>query len=124
MTTSALDACLHRSAEWNAARQPASRREDGRVVPLSQNHPLAVATYQTWTANIPSQYSIDDLLDPALWRNVEIALQARTGRPKPGDLVRCTAADGSYDAWFVIRAVERGYQLVYSHGRLPEVGTL
>jgi hypothetical protein len=89
---------------------------------LSSNHPIAMATYQTWVATIPRGYAIVDLYDPATWRHVELALRARTGRPSPGDLIRCIASDGAFDAFFVIQEVSRGYRLVYSHGRLPEAG--
>jgi hypothetical protein len=94
--------------------------KNGDLVPLPNSYQIPLATFATWSVSIPSQYAYTDLLDPALWRNVEIALQARAGRPKPGDLVRCIAEDGSFDAFLVIRDVNRGYRLVYSHGRLPE----
>jgi hypothetical protein len=99
---------------------PPSRTPDGKLVPLPTRQ-LAVATYQTWVVKVPSHYAIADLLDPALWRSIEIDLQARAGRPQPGDFVRCIADDGSFDAVFTIEAVERGYTLRYHHGRLPEV---
>jgi hypothetical protein len=108
---------------FGAPELPPSRTADGKVIPLPNSHQIPLATFATWSVNIPRQYSIDDLLDLALWRTVEIALQARTGRPKPGDLIRCIAEDGSYDAFLVIQEVNRGYRLIYSHGRLPEAST-
>jgi hypothetical protein len=101
---------------------PSSRTDDGRLVPLSHNHPVAIATFQTWVARIPSGYAIDDLYDPAMWRQVELAHQARAGRPKPGDLIRCIAEDDAFDAFFVLSEAARGYRLTFSHGRLPEGG--
>jgi hypothetical protein len=90
------------------------------LIPLGHNHQISIASFATWVVNVPSRYSVHDLHDPALWRNVELALQARSGRPKPGDLLRAIADDGAFDVFFVIKAVNRGYSLVYSHGRLPE----
>ena len=99
-----------------------SRTDDGRLVPLSQNHQIAASTFHTWVVTVPRQYTIADLAEPALWRQVEVGVRERAGRPKPGDLIRCTAEDGSYDAFYVIREVNRGYRLIYSHGRLPAQG--
>jgi hypothetical protein len=97
----------------------ATRTKDGLLIPLPVRQ-IAAANFQTWVVSIPRQYTLDDLLDPSLWRQVELAHQARTGRPSPGDLVRAIAEDGTFDAFFVIQAVERGYRLQYSHGRLPD----
>jgi hypothetical protein len=111
-------------AELTASRPPTptppSRTPDDRLIPLANNHQISLANFTTWVVNVPRQYDIADLLDPALWRQVELAIRDRAGRPKEGDLVRCIAADGSFDAFLAIRSVNRGYDLVYSHGRLPE----
>jgi hypothetical protein len=100
--------------------RPTSRTADGKLIPLPNSHQIALASFTTWAVTIPNHYTINDLYDPALWRQVELALQARAGRPKPGDLIRAIAADGSFDAVFSIEVVNRGYHLRFHHGRQPE----
>jgi hypothetical protein len=104
---------------------PPSRTADGKLLPFPNVNMLTAPNFQTWSVRIPRTYSFEDIFRVEVWRNVELAHQARASRPVPSDIVRATAENGEYDVFLIVENVIRGsgYELVYSHGRLPEAGT-
>jgi hypothetical protein len=98
----------------------AKRTSDGRLIPLSKDCQLkpAESAFRIWYIELPGRYSLNDALEPALWRSVELFLRERGEKhcPRASDLIRITAADG--DAIFKIEAVDRGYRLSLYCGQM------
>ena len=101
--------------------RPNSRTGDGKLIPLSKDCQLkpAEAAFRIWRVDLPGRYSLNDALEPALWRSVELFLRERGEKhcPRANDLIRITAADG--DAILKVATVDRGYHLSLYCGQMP-----
>jgi hypothetical protein len=103
---------------WGVAPKPA-RTSDGAVIPLSKDTQLQQAeiAYGTWFVKVPHQYAIEDVMEPAFWRHIELHVRHRQVRPKQGDLIRIVRADDAFDALFRIDEVNAGYRLSFYAGQ-------
>lgn len=74
------------------------------------------AKARTWFVIIPAGRSYDSLYDPALWTH---CTQLSTH-----DMVRCRAADGSFDVFLVVALrVTGGARMEFFAGREPKRNT-
>jgi hypothetical protein len=109
-------------AGWQtSAQSPPKRTAHGGSIPLSKDAQLrpAEAMFRTWHVELPRWYSLNDVLEPPLWRSTELQLRERGEKhcPRVNDLIRVVAVDG--DAFFKIDAINGGYRLSFYCGQMP-----
>src|SRR5262245_45998649 len=90
---------------------PRHRKRTSAMTTRLQLRPAAVqrATYQFWHAYVPPGYTVADLLVPTVW-----ALQA--DRLRQHDLVRASAANGSFDVMLTVQNKWLAAWLADPHG--------
>jgi hypothetical protein len=132
MTTNpVLERAIQNSMEVAQASMLATRTKTGALIPLHQTIPIKDIgnAFTIWCMELPTQYVIADILQPGLWRHIEILLRQRgPRRPKPNDLLRIIRNDTGYDtsenfdAIFRIDQVQEGvgYFLTFYAGLLPQ----
>ena len=74
----------------------------------------------TWEVRVPCSY--ERLFRPDVWVDIEALMKGRGGgrKPKPGDLLRCIHAEGSFDVTCIVHAVSSGYVLKFYCGIVPD----
>jgi len=113
--------------------RPPSHAPDGALIPLPLAFAVTItdaAAFTVWSVKLPAHYKLDDALNPALWRKVEIELRSRPRKPAAGDLMRVVRRDfrdgaEDFDALFLVTDIQPGvgYSLKYYAGLLPEGAT-